>query len=570
MKQYINKNFPFERDLYGCDDIELIDCSFSGKEDGESALKECNNIILNNCYMDLRYPLWHDNKVILNNVHMTENCRASLWYSNDKNGNYVYDENGNHVYTVEFVRLTGVQWGTEAEPLANADFIKSLFKLKGKDDNFFTQNNAYLEGTCYIDELSGADYTEIKERYPQLVIKFNKMTSSVTFKYTSVDADGNVITNPDGTTAVFETNIDVYGENSELCEITEAQVQDKLEAVPAWPENAAFTYEFVGWSETELVSKGINDHENDYLNTKYLDARTGYSLKDIAGDRTLYPVFKAIRKNYTITFINPTAPEGDQIHAVIEAPYGSDNDYIMQVYEAAGHTTPIKLDTADADSYKFIDWYPIPDNITWHFECSAAFELKDTAWHTIHFAEIDKYEYQTGYDTKVAYGYIIKDNNNLEITYLANKSNIAVTVPSEMEVYATSIENPDTVLYNGTYTITCVGGFSSYENLEALQLPNTLVELSSKAFSDCTRLAKVQLPDSLQIIGYQAFNNCSGLTELTIPTSVTSIGYGPFTGCKNLTALTVDNANTKYKIIQGCLVDNNKKLVQGLHDVAIA
>ena len=85
MKQYINKNFPFERDLYGCDDIELISCSFSGKEDGESALKECNNIILNNCYMDLRYPLWHDNKVILNNVHMTENCRAALWYSNKLN-----------------------------------------------------------------------------------------------------------------------------------------------------------------------------------------------------------------------------------------------------------------------------------------------------------------------------------------------------------------------------------------------------------------------------------------------------------------------------------------------------
>lgn len=82
MKLIENKRFPFERDLYNQRDLKLLNCRFEGVEDGESALKECKNLELENCYMDLRYPLWHDNYVILNHCEQTPNCRASLWYSN--------------------------------------------------------------------------------------------------------------------------------------------------------------------------------------------------------------------------------------------------------------------------------------------------------------------------------------------------------------------------------------------------------------------------------------------------------------------------------------------------------
>lgn len=81
MKTIENKNFPNERDLYGSDGVRLINCTFDGVEDGESALKESENIILENCYMNLRYPLWHDKCVKLDGVTMTENCRAALWYA---------------------------------------------------------------------------------------------------------------------------------------------------------------------------------------------------------------------------------------------------------------------------------------------------------------------------------------------------------------------------------------------------------------------------------------------------------------------------------------------------------
>ena len=81
MKIYRNERFGEERALYGVDGIELVNCSFDGIEDGESALKEGKNIKCENVFFNLRYPLWHDGNVLLENCEMTELCRAALWYS---------------------------------------------------------------------------------------------------------------------------------------------------------------------------------------------------------------------------------------------------------------------------------------------------------------------------------------------------------------------------------------------------------------------------------------------------------------------------------------------------------
>lgn len=83
MKIIADKTFPNERDLYAATDVRLVNCKFDGVEDGESALKEARNVELEHCYMNLRYPLWHDVGVKLTDVTMTESCRAALWYTNE-------------------------------------------------------------------------------------------------------------------------------------------------------------------------------------------------------------------------------------------------------------------------------------------------------------------------------------------------------------------------------------------------------------------------------------------------------------------------------------------------------
>lgn len=78
-----NKSFEEERALYEKNGVHLKGCRFEGKADGESALKECADITAENCFFDLRYPLWHDDKLKIINSEMTVNCRAALWYSRD-------------------------------------------------------------------------------------------------------------------------------------------------------------------------------------------------------------------------------------------------------------------------------------------------------------------------------------------------------------------------------------------------------------------------------------------------------------------------------------------------------
>lgn len=75
-----NQRFGEERALYNMSNLRLVGCSFAGKEDGESALKECKNIVAEKCFMDLRYPFWHVEDLTVKDCKLTENCRAAMWY----------------------------------------------------------------------------------------------------------------------------------------------------------------------------------------------------------------------------------------------------------------------------------------------------------------------------------------------------------------------------------------------------------------------------------------------------------------------------------------------------------
>ena len=78
-----NQQFDKERELYGVHDTFIKHCTFDGPADGESALKECENVRVEESFFDLRYSLWHDRSLKLAHCELTENCRAALWYDED-------------------------------------------------------------------------------------------------------------------------------------------------------------------------------------------------------------------------------------------------------------------------------------------------------------------------------------------------------------------------------------------------------------------------------------------------------------------------------------------------------
>ncbi len=81
--KFENLTLDEERALYAVHDAEVINCRFDGPADGESALKECSDISMENCYMNLRYPLWHVTRATLSDCEMTDGCRAALWYDKE-------------------------------------------------------------------------------------------------------------------------------------------------------------------------------------------------------------------------------------------------------------------------------------------------------------------------------------------------------------------------------------------------------------------------------------------------------------------------------------------------------
>ena len=80
---YDHQRFGEERALYGQKNIKIDHCQFAGAEDGESALKECQDVHILNTDFELRYPLWHVTHGYLDQCHMSETCRAALWYDKD-------------------------------------------------------------------------------------------------------------------------------------------------------------------------------------------------------------------------------------------------------------------------------------------------------------------------------------------------------------------------------------------------------------------------------------------------------------------------------------------------------
>ena len=83
MNTITGQSFDEERALYASRDVEAVNCRFDGPADGESAFKESADIVIRDCFFNLRYPFWHNSKLKISGSEMTESCRAPIWYTAD-------------------------------------------------------------------------------------------------------------------------------------------------------------------------------------------------------------------------------------------------------------------------------------------------------------------------------------------------------------------------------------------------------------------------------------------------------------------------------------------------------
>lgn len=78
--KYRQQLFTGERALFFGRDLELLDCTFA---DGESPLKESENIALTGCMFKWKYPLWYAKHIRMDRSTLFETARAGIWYTED-------------------------------------------------------------------------------------------------------------------------------------------------------------------------------------------------------------------------------------------------------------------------------------------------------------------------------------------------------------------------------------------------------------------------------------------------------------------------------------------------------
>lgn len=75
-----DKEFGGERPLYASHGLELENVTIHA---GESALKECSDIVARHCRFEGKYPFWCVDRFRIYDSEFTPGARAALWYSRD-------------------------------------------------------------------------------------------------------------------------------------------------------------------------------------------------------------------------------------------------------------------------------------------------------------------------------------------------------------------------------------------------------------------------------------------------------------------------------------------------------
>ncbi len=73
-----DQTFGGERPLFASHDVHLDGVTITA---GESAIKECSNIVATNCRFEGNYPFWHVHGFTIQNCYFAVGGRSALWYS---------------------------------------------------------------------------------------------------------------------------------------------------------------------------------------------------------------------------------------------------------------------------------------------------------------------------------------------------------------------------------------------------------------------------------------------------------------------------------------------------------
>ena len=235
------------------------------------------------------------------------------------------------------VRLIGFSWDMETYAAAAALYDK-LDTMRGLSESGGNMDRAQVYGTIHIDALTGAQLASLQERYPDITVDFDHITSTLYYR------------SYDGSTLIHSETILDGGDGT-------------YNGTPSRSSTAQYNFTFVGWSK------------NQDSQTASADA-----TKSVTADRSVYAAYSRTTRTYTVTFAKQSADGGGTLQTVNNVPYGGSASYTG--------STPTTTKGSAAE-YPFEGWSPSPTNIQGNTTCYAVFgaplevaEIEDD-WATI-------------------------------------------------------------------------------------------------------------------------------------------------------------------------------------------
>lgn len=87
--------------------------------------------------------------------------------------------------------------------------------------------------------------------------------------------------------------------------------------------------------------------------------------------------------------------------------------------------------------------------------------------------------------------------------------------------------------------------FADFDYLEAVSLPESLVQIGTFAFSRCSLLKQITIPKGVKSIAPWSFASCENLKQVILPITLESIKESAFVYCYNLEEATIPNGVTQ-------------------------
>ena len=139
-----NQEFGGERPLFATHDLHLDNVTILA---GESAIKECSNIVATNCRFEGNYPFWHVHGFTIDHCYFAVGGRSALWYSDHLVMKDTVIDAPKMFREMNDIEIENVQMNDADEVFWRCDriHIKNL-KLHEGTYPFMFSNNIYVDG----------------------------------------------------------------------------------------------------------------------------------------------------------------------------------------------------------------------------------------------------------------------------------------------------------------------------------------------------------------------------------------------------------------------------------------